>query len=195
MITPILDSSGFLSLTTITDNFEIGSPKTTPANTSQFTFMSTSQLGLAALWTAGVTPSGVQGLSEAIIDTPLRIIFNTPVNEVGMYFGNDDFNRVFNATLELFDAGDSSLGMVQVRSNGNDHADQFIGARSSVAAKSAAIYYQQPNAQSLSVYIDDLTVGVVPEPTGAALAVCGLLGLAAGTLRARRQCSHRLSGE
>ncbi len=186
-ISPLLGPGDFLSPITYINNFEVGLPNTAPANTPQVTFPSTARLGLAQAWTDGITPSGKMGLVEDVVNEPLRFVFPTPVLEVGMYFGNDDFGRLFNATLELFDAGDVSLGSVQVRSNGNDFADQFIGARSSVAAKSAAIYYERPNAQSLSIYIDDLTVGgLVPEPSGIVLAACGIVSLAAGGRRARR---------
>jgi hypothetical protein len=192
-IVPILGPGAFLAPTTITNNFEAGLPNATPANTPQFTFEGTAKLGLAQAWTAGNTPSGRMGLVEDVANEPLRIVFTTPVHEVGMYFGNDDFGRLFYATLELFDAGDVSLGAVQVRSNGNDFADQFIGARSGVAAKSAAIYYERPNAQLLSVYIDDLTVGgLVPEPSGIALAACGILGLATGARIPRARGSRHI---
>ena len=187
-LTPILGPGGFLSPTTITNDFETGAPETAPANTPQFTFEGTALLGTASSWTANTTSSGVQGLVESIANEPMRIVFTTPVNEVGMFFGNDDFNLVFNANLELFDAGNASLGSVQVLSNANDFADQYIGVRSDTAAKSAAIYYDRPAAQQVSVYIDDLKVGLVPEPSGVALAVWGVLGLAAsaGILRTGR---------
>src|SRR5262245_42782205 len=177
-ITPIPGPGGFLSPITYTDDFEVGADKSSPPNTPPFTFESTAKLGLASAWTAGVTSSGVKGLVESYDSNPLEIVFASPVNEVGMYFGNDDFGRVFNANLELFDANNASLGKVQVRSNGNDQADQFIGARSSLPARSALIYYDQPNAQLLSVYIDDLRVGaLVPEPSSLALVTCGLMGV------------------
>ena len=103
-----------------------------------------------------------------------------------MFFGNDDFGRIFNANLELFDANNVSLGKVQVRSNGNDQADQYIGARSSVPATSALIYYDQPNAQLLSVYIDDLKVGaLVPEPT------CAVMSMFVVALVAATRCGRR----
>jgi hypothetical protein len=184
-ISPISSPGGFLSGSTTTDDFEFGAPNDPPASVSPFEFEDAPKLGLAEKWTAGVTPSGKMGLVEFYPDGPLQINFATPVHEIGMFFGNDDFGRVFNANLELFDASNVSLGKIQVRSNGNDQADQYIGARSSVAVKSARIYYDQPNAQLLSVYIDDLKIGtIVPEPSSVALATCSLAGLIVGARRA-----------
>jgi hypothetical protein len=185
-ITPISSPGGFLAGTTVIDDFEVGAHNDPPASAPPFGFEGSSKLGSAEKWTAGVTSSGKLGLVEFYPDSPLRIDFGTPVNEVGMFFGNDDFGRVFNANLELFDANNVSLGKVQVRSNGNDQADQYIGARSSAPARSALIYYDQPNAQLLSVYIDDLKVGaLVPEPTCAVMAVIVVV-LVAATRRGRR---------
>ena len=185
-ISSLSGPADFTSPITFTDDFETGLPNGVPANSSQFTYEGTDKLGLAEAWTDGQTSSGRMGLVATVDSEPLRIVFNTPVHEVGMYFGNDDFGRLFYATLELFDENDDSLGAVQVRSNGNDFADQFIGARSGIAAKSAAISYERPNAQLLAVYIDDLIVGaLVPEPSSAALAASGLLWLAAGAFRRR----------
>jgi hypothetical protein len=183
----ISNPTGFNSPVTFTNNFETGAPSTPPANLPPFTFEVSSQLGLASLWTASVTSSGAQGLVEPVKTTPLplKFVFATPVREVGMFFGNDDFGRIFNARLELFDAANVSLGSVLVRSNGNDKADQYIGVRSSAAAKSASISYDQPNAQLLTVYIDDLKVGLIPEPASAGLALWAWFGLALVAHRAR----------
>ena len=187
ILSPIVGPAGFTSSTTFTDNFESGAPNTLPANTPAFTFETTARLGLASTWTGSITPSGLQGAVEESNNQPMKIEFTAPVSEVGMFFGNDDFGRVFNVNLELFDAANTSLGTVQVLSNGNDAADQYIGARSPVPVKSIAISYAQPNAQLLAVYIDDLKVGVaVPEPAGVALLLWGLLGLATSR---RRVCA------
>jgi hypothetical protein len=139
-MTPISSPSGFNSSITFANNFETGAGGTPPANSPPVAFEASSQLGLASLWTASVTSSGAQGLVEPVKATPLalKFLFSSPVREVGMFFGNDDFGRIFNARLELFDAANVSLGSVIVRSNGNDQADQYIGVRSSVAAKSSA---------------------------------------------------------
>jgi hypothetical protein len=186
-MTPIASPTGFNSSVTFTNDFEDGAPSNPPVNLEPFTFEPSSQLGSAFFWTDSVTSSGTQGLVEPADTTPLplKFVFSSPVREVGMFFGNDDFFRVFNARLELFDAADVSLGSVTVRSNGNDQADQYIGARSSAAAKSATISYDQPNAQLLTVYVDDLKVGLIPEPASGALALSSCLGLAI-SVRLRR---------
>lgn len=180
-ITRISSPGEFLAGTTVIDDFEAGAHNDPPPSAAPFGFEGTSKLGSAEKWTGGVTSSGKLGLVEFYPDSPLQINFAMPVSEVGMYFGNDDFGRIFNVNLELFDANNVSLGKVQVRSNGNDQADQYIGARSNGPARSALVYYDQPNAQLLSVYIDDLKVGLIPEPSSVVLAVCGLAGLLAGT--------------
>jgi hypothetical protein len=178
-LTPILGPGGFTSPTTFTHDFEGETVNAAPANTAQFTFEPTSKLVPASLWTDSVTPSGTQGLVEAVDVEPMTIAFNSPVHEVGAFFGNDDFDLTFQVVLEIFDAANSSLGSVQVAANSNDFADQYIGVRSDTAIKSAAFYYQRPNAGELSVYIDDLKVGVaVPEPTGLLLVLSGMLILA-----------------
>lgn len=184
ILTPIASPSGFKSTVKYVDNFDNGTANMPAASNSPFTYEPTSKVGLASLWTAGETSSGDKGLMESIDDSPMRIVFDMPVYEIGMYFGNDDFGKLFDATLELFNAADVSLGTVKVKSNGNDKADQFIGARSTVGAMSAKIYYQQPNATKLSVFIDDLTVSI-PEPASLGLALCGL------ALASAARSSHR----
>jgi hypothetical protein len=73
-------------------------------------------------------------------------------------------------------------------SNVNDFADQYLGARSPTAVKSAAIYYQRPEAQTFAVYIDDLKVGFfVPEPSSVIAALCGFLCLAGRPRLHRRE--------
>lgn len=154
------------------DNFE-GS-----VNVPGITFDGTAALGTAAAWTGGVTPSGQWGLTEAVGDEPLRATLGSDAYEVGMFFGNDDFGLTFNAMLEVFDAANNSLGSVIVAANRNDYADQFIGLRSSTAFRYVNISYQRPNAQLLSVYIDDFSFTdyvPIPEPsTAALLSVCAV---------------------
>jgi hypothetical protein len=199
-LTPLLGPGDFLFSPTTTVDFEDGIPDAPPLNTSQITFEPTTEVDFATSWTGGVTPSGLLGLVETFNDEPMTFVFTVPVREVGMFFGNDEFafgGGHFNAILEVFDAANSSLGSVQVASNANDFADQYIGVRSDTAIKSAAISYQRPEADTFAVYIDDLKVGgLVPEPSGLALAACGVLWLAAGV---RRICpgvpySRRVSG-
>jgi len=78
--------------------------------------------------------------------------------------------------LEVFDAGNNSLGSITVAANRNDFADQFIGLRSDTAFRFVNISYQRPNAQELSVYIDDFGRSdyTVPEPGTSLLLLSGL---------------------
>ena len=138
IILPILSPAGFVSPTTFTNDFE------TVVNTPQFTFDSTAELDTADLLSGGVTSSGMQGLKEfqnqVNPNGPLNVTFPVPVHEIGMFFGNDDFNFQFNAILEVFDAANVSLGNVQVPANVNDFVDQYIGLRSDTPIKSAVIF-------------------------------------------------------
>jgi hypothetical protein len=178
LLTPIASPAGFVSPTTYANDFE------TAINLPQFTFDATAELELASILSRGVTSSGVQGLKEFDNRTnpngPLNVTFAAPVHEIGMFFGNDDFNFQFNAILEVFDAANVSLGNVQVAVNRNDFVDQYLGVRSDTPIQYAAISYQRTQAQQLAVYIDDFRIGTVPEPTGAVLVLAGLLSLAAG---------------
>ena len=184
ILTPIASPAGFASSTTHTNDFE------TTINLPQFTFDATAQLELAAILSGGTTSSGAKGLKEfnnqTNPDGPLNVTFTSPVHEIGMFFGNDDFNFHFDAILEVFNAASVSLGKIQVPVNRNDFVDQYLGVRSDTPIKYAAISYQRPQAQQLAVYIDDFTIGtaIVPEPTSAAIA--SLLILAAGLRRHRR---------
>jgi hypothetical protein len=174
MLTPLASPAGFTSPTTYSNDFE------SAINMPQFTFDATAQLVLATIMSGGTTSSGVQGLREYVENGPLNVTFASPVHEIGMFFGNDDFGFQFNAVLEVFDAANASLGSVQVAANRNDHVDQFLGVRSDTPIKSAAIFYQRPQAQSLAVFVDDFRIGIVPEPTGVVLIMASLLCLAAG---------------
>jgi hypothetical protein len=193
-LVPILGPGDFTSISTAIHNFDdVG-----VINTPQFTFEGTVQQGLASEFTANNTPSGARGLVELVqpvSNEPLIVQFAAPVSEVGLFFGNDDpaFEAgPFDAYLELFDAAHQSLGVAQVESNVNDFADQYLGARSDTPVKSAAIYYQRPEAKTFAVYIDDLKVGFfVPEPATAAIAFFSVLP-ALPTFR--RRCRDRVPG-
>ncbi|MEJ6389758.1 VPLPA-CTERM sorting domain-containing protein [Gymnodinialimonas sp. 2307UL20-7] len=107
-----------------------------------------------------------------------------------MFFGNDDFNYIFDAVLEVFDINNAPLGSVRVGANRNDFADQFIGLRSDTAIGYGAIHYSQPGARNLRITIDDLTIGadappaVIPLPASLPLLLAGIAGL--GLWRRRR---------
>jgi hypothetical protein len=191
ILTPVSSPNEFLAPVTYTNNFEDGAANSSPPATIPFTFESSAKVGLASAWTAGTTSSGLKGLVESVEDKPMRIQFSQPVGEVGMYFGNDDFGRKFDAILELFDASQVSMGLVKVRSNGNDLTDQFIGVRSSAPVMSATIAYQQPNAQLLSVFIDDLRVGLIPEPTSMVMLICWGVALTWSVNRIRLRQTSR----
>lgn len=176
-ITQLSGPGDFVAGTIIVEDFESGTAGSPPADTAQFTFEATAEVASASTWTSNVTSSGTRGLRELIANEPMVILFTTPVLEVGATFGNDDFNLSFDAMLEVYDAANNSLGSVQVAANSNDYADQFIGLRSDVPISSAAFTYERPAAEQLSVFIDDLRVGLVPEPSAAALACIAAAGL------------------
>jgi len=157
---------------TLSNNFE------TSKNNADVTFNSTATIMTAAQATSNVTPSGDKGLVDSVGNAPLIGTLSSATTSVGMWFGNDDFNLDFNAVLEIFD-GSTLLGSVSVLSNANDYADQFIGLSSDIAFDSFHIYYQRPNAQQLSVYIDDVYLAStsVPEPATLTLLGLGLAGI------------------
>lgn len=181
VITQLNSFAEFLSTNTEGNDFE-GPSK----NTANITFDATAQFGTAASWAGSVTSSGVRGLVEHVSNEPLTATLAVDAFEVGMFFGNDDFNLPFDAILSVFDAGNTLLGTVSVPANRNDFADQFIGLHSDTAFRSVSVSYQRPNAQQLSIYVDDFTIGTnpVPEPASIALLATGLLGFA---FRGRRR--------
>ncbi len=163
---------GFASATLV-ETFEDGNP-----NSPGITFDNTAGIFQADLVTGNVTPSGNLGVGETADSEPLRIAFSDDRYEIGAWFGNDDFGLAFLAILEIFDAGNNSLGSVTVAANRNDFADQFIGLRSDTPFRFAEFRYQRPQAGDLLVYIDDLYLDpvevIVPEPGSIGLAMTGL---------------------
>jgi len=154
-------------------DFESGIPTTGPV-----TFSPAAQIGLAGSWADNVTPSGSNGLTIALESSPLVATFSQPMQAVGFYFGNDDFGLAFDVTMSAYDAH-GLVGSVSLPVNRNDRADQFIGLISDTALSYVEISYQRPQAQSLSVYIDDFrATTAVPEPGTMLLAGFGLATLA-----------------
>lgn len=151
------------------------------------TFDATANREASWRWTHSLSPSGESGLVESRKNGPLRATLSSKYNAVGLFFGNDDFNLVFDAILTVY-ASATKLGSVTVTSNGNDFADQFIGLSSTVAFDRVEINYQRPEANNLSIYIDDFRLGSptsVPEPASLALLGIGLAGL--GVIRRKQR--------
>jgi hypothetical protein len=143
------------------------------------TFEASAEVVLARLYADSVTPSGIKGLADTLGNAPLEGTLSSPSTAIGLWFGNDDFGYTFDAMLEVFFGG-GSLGSVTVAANRNDFADQFIGLSSDTAFDRFQITYQRPEAQELSVYVDDLYLGKagsIPLPATLALFGLGLAGL------------------
>lgn len=153
----------------------------TAANSSAVVFDPTVTTGLAFQTSSGVTTSGARGALDAFANAPMEGGMTIPVSGLGFWFGNDDFGAIFNAVLSVY-SGQTLLGSVSVTSNGNDHVDQFIGLTSDSPFDRFIVTYERPQAGVLDVFIDDLYLSPVPEPTGLAL-----LGLGGGMLFRRRR--------
>ena len=63
----------------------------------------------------------------------LNLVFSSPVNAVGAFFGNDQIGLEdrtgFTERLSVFRDNDTLLGSVIVDSNNNTNVDQFIGVQ------------------------------------------------------------------
>jgi hypothetical protein len=174
-ITALDSFDEFSAATIFTNDFETG------VDTPQVNFNSSAFPSQASTSAGGVTTSGKLGLSESSANDPLSAFLLTPAIEVGMFFGNDDFGLKFDVTLTALDLFGNPFGSVSVKSNGNDHVDQFIGLRSDTEFERVELSYSRPGAKSLSLFIDDFTIGVggttVDEPGAFGLLLCALLAM------------------
>lgn len=141
---------------------------------SAVVFDSTVVTGFAFESSSSVTTSGTRGARDASAVAPMEGTLTVPATAIGLWFGNDDFGAIFNAVLSVY-SGASFLGSVSVSSNGNDYVDQFIGLASDTAFDRFAIVYQRPEAGVLDVFIDDLHLTTVPEPSACGLASVAVL--------------------
>jgi hypothetical protein len=170
-ITQIFDPSGLA----LENDFE------SSIISSSVVFDSTVVIGLAGDSSSGVTTSGTKGALDTLANSPMEGHLTVEAVGIGFWFGNDDFGSVFQASLSVY--SDALLiGSVLVTSNGNDHVDQFIGLRSDTAFDRFIVTYQRPEAGVLDIFIDDLYIAAVPEPSGAIF-----LGFAGCFLLRRRQ--------
>src|ERR1039458_4722722 len=99
--------------------------------------------------------------------TSANFIFSIPVNEIGMYFGNDEGGPDYTmSTLYAYDALNNLIGNVSVNTNNNTSVDQYIGLLSTVTIARARILN---TGNTYAVVVDDLAFGTsgtsVPEPS------------------------------
>jgi hypothetical protein len=134
---------------------------------SSVIFDSTVVTGLAFQSSGGVTTSGAGGALDTFANAPMEGTLTVPAIGIGFWFGNNDFGAIFQAVLSVY-SGASFLGSVTVTSNGNDYVDQFIGLSSDTAFDRFVVTYQRPQAGLLDVFIDDLHLASVPEPSSLA---------------------------
>lgn len=174
-VTQLFGPGDFLSPKVRTADFESAAFNLWP-----ITFDATTRRFLAEDASGGVTTSGRWGLSaERIHLLPLRVVLAGDVREVGMYFGNDDYDAQFNAVLTAFDASGVSLGAVSVACNRNDWVDQFIGLRAASPIGRIELEYSRPAALGITVFVDDFMAGMtVPEPgVGVLVGALGVMWL------------------
>lgn len=171
-------------LLTLSNNFDTSFR----ASNADVTFAAPYVVNSSASGVDDVNPSGLRGV---FVDKPLPLVgeLTAPNYAMGMWFGNDDYNMIFDAILEVF-SGTQSLGIVEVVSNANDWADQFIGLSSNMAFDRFELTYQRPQAGNLGIWIDDLYLSKsavsVPVP---ATALLFLFGFACLLLNYRRNNS------
>jgi hypothetical protein len=128
------------------------------------------------------TTSGpnVMATAGSPFTTSANFIFSVPVNEIGMFFGNDQgFGGYTMTTLFAYDSLNNLIGSVVVNTNNNTSVDQYIGLSSSTNIARARI---ENNTTALAIVVDDLAFGVastaaVPEPGTEWLLLAGLPAL------------------
>jgi hypothetical protein len=115
-----------------------------------------------------ISAPNVMATTGSPFSTSANFIFSNPVNEIGMYFGNDQGRGGYTmSTLFAYDASDNLIGSVFVNTNNNTSVDQYIGLLSTVTIARARI---ENNGTTLAVVVDDLAFGTsggtsVPEPS------------------------------
>lgn len=101
----------------------------------------------------------------------LTITFGAPTTSFGFNWGAAD--TVW--TLSAYDASNNLLGSRSLTATGPSNAGEFYG----LALGAGAAYATISGDHGDYVFVDNFTVGAVPEPETYALMVLGLVGLAA----------------
>lgn len=117
----------------------------------------------------GTFRSGPNVVLNGNLVSPIVIRFSVPVQGVGLF----NTSLADAERLEVFDAQDNLLGSVDLP----DKVVTFGGVIVSDGVIAKAMVMGVPPTNG-SIFIDDLTIGVVPEPgTAAVLGLAGVMGL------------------
>ena len=143
-----------------------------------------------------VSSSGPNGtaaiIGEAGPRQELRATFAADQGFVSIDLGDFGYDSDL-AFLEIFDAGNSSLGFTSLLIPGTDATNHTLSL-SGVAIRSAVFGSRAPSLNGSSIYADNLTFGAsqpVPEPATWAMMLVGF-GAIGGAMRRRRTAQARL---